>query len=169
MLGGYAVAERLHVSAPISAVVAGLVIGNQGRAQGMSDLTRDYLDKFWTLVDEVLNAVLFVLIGFELMTLTLTKSALVAGAVAVPIVLFARFASVAVPVSALSHWRPFSPGTIRVLTWGGLRGGISVALALSLPKMARKDLIVAMTYAVVTFSILVQGLTLGRVARRFRA
>jgi CPA1 family monovalent cation:H+ antiporter len=169
VLGGYAAAERLHVSAPISAVVAGLIIGNQGRSQGMSDVTRDHLDKFWALVDEVLNAVLFVLVGFEVIRLTLTTQSVLAGVAVIPVVLVARWVSVALPITALSPLGTFPPGTIRVLTWGGLRGGISVALALSLPATSPKGLIVTMTYLVVAFSILVQGLTLGRVARRFGA
>jgi len=167
VLGGYALAERVYVSAPIAAVVAGLVIGNQGRARGMSDITRDHLDKFWALVDEILNAVLFVLIGFEVMRLTLTKETVLAGMLMIPVVLFARFVSVALPVGALGGRTRFARGTVAVLTWGGLRGGISVALALSSPNGAHKDLLVTMTYFVVAFSILVQGLTLGRLARRF--
>jgi CPA1 family monovalent cation:H+ antiporter len=167
VLGGYAAAERLHVSAPISAVVAGLVIGNQGRAEGMSDVTRDHLDKFWSLVDEILNSILFVLMGFEVIRLTLTKQTVLAGIVAIPVVLVARFVSVALPIATIARLSTFPPGTTRVLSWGGLRGGISVALALSLPAIAPKGLIVAMTYLVVAFSILVQGLTLGKVARRF--
>lgn len=169
VLGGYALAEHLHISAPISAVVAGLVIGNQGRARGMSDVTRDHLDKFWALVDEVLNAVLFVLVGFEVIRLTLTRDTILAGAIAIPAVLAARFCSVALPITALARWVKFRPGTIRVLTWGGLRGGISVALALSTPAGSEKDLIVTMTYIVVVFSVLIQGLTLGRLARKFCA
>jgi CPA1 family monovalent cation:H+ antiporter len=169
VLGGYALAERLHVSAPIAAVVAGLVIGNHGRQHGMSDVTRDHLDKFWELVDEVLNAVLFVLVGLEFIQLTLTRDTIVAGACAIPIVLFARWLSVLIPVRALARRSRFARGTVRLLTWGGLRGGISVALALSLGNLASKGLLLTMTYFVVSFSILVQGLTLARVARRFTA
>ncbi len=167
VLGGYALAERLHVSAPISAVVGGLVIGNQGRAHGMSDETRDYLDKFWTLADDILNAILFILVGFEVMRLKLDRQTVLAGIVAIPLVLVARLVSVAVPVGALWRAGTFPRGTVRVLTWGGLRGGISVALALSLPALPSKGLIVTMTYLVVGFSILVQGLTLSRVAAKF--
>jgi CPA1 family monovalent cation:H+ antiporter len=167
VLGGYACAEHLHVSAPISAVVAGLVIGNQGRSQGMSDVTRDHLDKFWSLVDGILNAVLFVLMGFELVRLTLTKDTVAAGVIMIPAVLLARFLSVAFPVLVLRRWAKFARGTVSVLTWGGLRGGISVALSLSLPAGHQKNLIVTMTYLVVAFSILVQGLTLKKLAQRF--
>jgi CPA1 family monovalent cation:H+ antiporter len=167
VLGGYAVAERLHISAPLSAVTAGLVIGNQGRALGMSDVTRDHLDKFWSLIDEVLNAVLFVLVGFEVIRLELTGTTIAAGLLLIPVVLLARFLSVAAPFVAVARFVRPERGTLAVLTWGGLRGGISVALALSTPPGPERDVIVAMTYFVVVFSVLVQGLTLGRLARRF--
>ncbi|NUP12397.1 MAG: sodium:proton antiporter [Polyangiaceae bacterium] len=169
VLGGYALAERLHVSAPLAAVVAGLVIGNEGRAHGMSDVTRDHLDKFWSLVDEVLNAVLFILVGLEVIRLTLTRDTVVTGLLMIPLVLLARFLSVAAPVQLLGGRRVFARGTIALLTWGGLRGGISVALALSIPEGPTKGFIVTMTYFVVVFSILVQGLTLGQLARKFAA
>jgi CPA1 family monovalent cation:H+ antiporter len=166
VLGGYTLAERLHLSAPIAAVVAGLVIGNQGRAQGMSETTRDHLDKFWDLVDEIMNASLFVLVGFELIRLSLTRRAAVAGLCMIPVVLLARLVSVAAPIAALSRVTRFARGSLAVLTWGGLRGGISVALALSTPLGGEHDLLVSMTYFVVVFSIFAQGLTLSRVARR---
>jgi monovalent cation:H+ antiporter, CPA1 family len=169
VLGGYALAERLHLSAPLSAVTAGLVIGNQGRTHGMSDVTRDHLDKFWSLIDEILNAILFVLVGFEVIRLTLTGRTVIASLLLIPAVLLARFISVSIPLLGLSRWVRRGDGTIAVLTWGGLRGGISVALALSTPAGPERDLIVAMTYFVVVFSVLVQGLTLGRLARRFAA
>lgn len=169
VLGGYALAERLHISAPIAAVTAGLLIGNHGRTFGMSDVTRDHIDKFWSLVDEILNAVLFVLVGFEVIVLTLAGKAVVAGLLLIPAVLLARFVSVALPLRALSRLVRPSQGTAAVLTWGGLRGGISVALALSMPPGSERDVIVTMTYFVVVFSILVQGLTLGRLARRYRS
>jgi CPA1 family monovalent cation:H+ antiporter len=163
--GGYALAEKLHISAPIAIVVAGLLIGNHGRRFAMSDHTREHLDTFWELVDEVLNAVLFVMIGLEVMVLTLSVSNLVAGLLVIPVVLAARFVSVGLPVSLLRLFRQFSPRAVRVLTWGGLRGGISVALALSLPEVPEREPILAVTYMVVVFSILVQGLTIGRVVR----
>ncbi len=167
VLGGYALAEYIHISAPIAAVVAGLVIGSKGRSQGMSDVTRDHLDKFWLLIDEILNAVLFVLVGLEVVRLTLTRDTVLAGTIMIPVVLAARLFSVALPMMILAHWAKFARGTIRLLTWGGVRGGISLALALSTPTGAQKGLIVTMTYFVVAFSILVQGSTLGRLARRF--
>lgn len=160
--GGYAFAEFVHVSAPIAMVVAGLLIGNHGRAFAMSDKTREHLDDFWELVDEVLNAVLFVLIGMEIIVLSLAVPHLVAGLAAIVVVLFARFVSVALPVQLMAIKRAFAKGTIKVLTWGGLRGGISIALALSLPAGPERELILTATYMVVIFSVLVQGLTFGR-------
>jgi CPA1 family monovalent cation:H+ antiporter len=167
VFGGYALAESLHLSAPLAAVVAGLVIGNQGRVHGMSDLTRDHLDKFWSLVDYVMNAALFVLVGFELIRVSVSGHALMAGLAMIPVVLVARLASVAGPLFALSRVVHFAPGSAWILTWGGLRGGISVALALSMAAGRERDLIVAMTYFVVVFSVFVQGLTLSRLARRW--
>lgn len=164
--GGYALAEALHVSAPIAMVVAGLLIGNHGRAYAMSPRTREHLDQFWELVDEILNAVLFVLIGLEIIVLSLAISHLVAGLAAVVIVLVARFISVALPIRALGFVRAFQPGTIQVLTWGGLRGGISIALALSLPASPQRELILTVTYVVVIFSVLIQGLSFGRLIQR---
>lgn len=167
VLGGYALADRLGISAAIAAVVSGLLIGNQGRLLGMSDVTRDHVDKFWMLIDEVLNTILFALVGFELIRLTLTTSAVVAGLIAVPIVLVARFISVAAPIAAVRRWVHFARGAIPILTWGGLRGGISVALALSLPAMPEREIVVTITYFVVVFSVLVQGLSLRRLVLRY--
>lgn len=168
VVAGYAAAERLHVSAPIAAVVSGLLIGNHGRALGMSEVTRENLDRFWSLIDEILNAILFVLVGFELIRVHFAGGTLAAGLCAVGIVLFARALSVSVPVAVLSRIRPLPRGSLAILTWGGLRGGVSVALALSIPTSdGARSLIVGMTWVVVVFSILAQGLTLARVARRF--
>jgi len=164
--GGYALADALHLSGPIAIVVAGLLIGNHGRLLAMSETTRRNLDTFWELIDVVLNAVLFVLIGMELLVVSLRIDYLAAGLVAIPIVLLARFASVGAPVLAMRLFRRFSPKAVRLLTWGGLRGGISVALALSLPPGGARDLLITVTYVVVVFSILVQGLTVGRLVRR---
>ena len=163
--GGYSLAEAIDVSAPIAIVVAGLVIGNHGRAFAMSDKTREHLDPFWELVDEILNAVLFVLMGLEVLTLVFDWKVVTAGLIAIITVLAARFISVALPILAMQFKRTFTQGAIKVLTWGGLRGGISIALALSLPPSPERDLILAVTYMVVVFSVLVQGLTLGHVIR----
>jgi CPA1 family monovalent cation:H+ antiporter len=164
--GGYATAEHLHISAPIAIVVAGLLIGNHGRLAAMSEKTREHLDTFWELVDEILNAVLFVLIGLEVLVISLREDYLLAGALAIPLILIVRFVSVGLPVSVMRSFRSFSPGVVPILTWAGLRGGISVALALSLPGGEMRDLLLTVTYVVVVFSILVQGLSLGPLVRR---
>ena len=164
--GGYALAQSLHTSGPLAVVVAGLFIGNRGRLLAMSDTTREHLDTFWELVDEILNAVLFVLIGLELLVLDFRPSYLWAVLLAIPVVLGARLISVNIPISLFRLHQTFHPYTVRLMVWGGLRGGISVALALSLPPSPERDLLIALTYGVVVFSVLVQGLTVGRVARR---
>jgi len=166
--GGYALARYLHISGPLAMVVTGLIIGNQGRALAMSDTTRRYLDMFWELLDEILNAVLFVLIGMEVLLISFSVPVLVAGAVAIVVTLLARCLAVGLPVAALGGRFGLPAGSWRVLTWGGLRGGISVALALSLPVGPHRDTVLALTYCVVVFSILVQGLTIGRVVRASR-
>ncbi len=165
VMGGYALASFLHVSGPIAVVVAGLLIGNHGRMFGMSDHTREHLDTFWELIDEILNAVLFVLIGLEVLILPFTNDVLLASALLIPLVLTARFISVGIPVSLMRKTREFSPGAVKILTWGGLRGGISVALALSLPPGEAREIILAITYVIVVFSILIQGLTIGRLVK----
>jgi CPA1 family monovalent cation:H+ antiporter len=164
--GGFALADVLHISGPLAIVVAGLLIGNHGRLLAMSERTRDRLDTFWELLDEVLNAVLFVLIGLELLILTFSRMYFIAGLLLIPLVLVARFLSVGFPVIILRLFRSFSPNVIKILTWGGLRGGISVALALSLPPGENRDTILAITYVIVVFSIIVQGLTIGRLVRK---
>jgi len=163
--GGYALANHLHVSGPLAMVVTGLVVGNQGRARAMSDTTRRYVDMFWELIDEILNAVLFVLIGMEVLLVTLSFPLMVAGAAVIVVTLLARLLSVGLPVRLLGRRLGLPQRAWRVLTWGGLRGGISVALALSLPPGPERDSVLALTYCVVVFSILVQGLTIGRVIR----
>lgn len=164
--GGYALASTWHVSGPLAVVAAGLLIGNHGRRLAMSDRTREHLDTFWELVDEILNAVLFVLIGLEVVVLPLRGLYLLAGVGAIPLVLAARLLSVGLPMTLFRSWRSFTPHAVKIMTWGGLRGGISVALALSLPAGEMRDLLLTVTYVVVTFSILVQGLTIPLLLRR---
>ena len=164
--GGYELAVALHVSAPIMAVSAGLLIGDVGAKHGMSEETRKYVDAFWKLIDEVLNAVLFLMIGFEVFAVAFTMDNVTAGIAAIALALVARLSAVAVPVMILHPFRDFSKGVIPIMTWGGLKGGISVALALSLPDSEWKPLILTATYIVVIFSIIVQGLTVAPLANR---
>jgi CPA1 family monovalent cation:H+ antiporter len=167
VMGVYSLAWSLHSSGPIAVVVAGILIGNRGRALAMSEEVTDYLEKFWELLDEILNALLFMLIGIEVLVVSFTGRTLAAGAIMIAIVLAARFVSVAVPIRIIGLRRSFPPGVVRILTWAGLRGGISVALALSLPPGPERNLILTSTYLVVLFSIVVQGLTIKKVLRRF--
>ena len=161
--GGSTAAAGLHLSAPIAVVVAGLMIGNHGRRDAMSNKTVQHLDTFWELVDEILNAVLFLIIGLEIMVLDFSPAVWIAGLVLAAVVLACRLVSVGIPVNVLRRTgREFHPHAVKILTWGGLRGGISVALALSIPAGSERDLIVAVTYVIVVLSILVQGLTIGR-------
>ncbi|MCH8886695.1 MAG: sodium:proton antiporter [SAR324 cluster bacterium] len=164
--GTYSIAHHLHTSGPIAEVVAGLLIGNYGTRFAMSESTRLHLLTFWEIVDGILNSLLFLLIGMEVLALNLMATYLLPAALAIPVVLLARSIGVGVPVSVLSLFRTFTPGAMPILIWGGLRGGISVALALSLPESPFRDTILAATYAVVVFSIIVQGLTIGPLARR---
>jgi CPA1 family monovalent cation:H+ antiporter len=166
VMGGYALADRIHTSGPIAMVVAGLLIGNHGRSYAMSDNTRERLDDFWELMDEIMNALLFMLMGLEMLILPFTTALLIAGLAAIVIALFARWSSVAGAVLLMRTFRPFSPGAVKILTWGGLRGGISVALALSIPEVPERSTIVIITYIIVVFSILVQGMTLGKLVRK---
>lgn len=163
VMGCVGLADLIHTSGPIAVVMAGLLIGNHGRQWAMSETTREYLDSFWELLDELLNSILFVLIGLEVLILHVEPSYLAAGVIAIPLVLAARWLSVVVQVKGLSLVRDFDRKTITLLTWGGLRGGVSVALALSLPPGPMRNAVVTITYMVVVFSILGQGLTLNRV------
>ncbi len=168
VMGGYTLAHHLHTSGPIAVVVAGLLIGNLGRAHAMSAITRERLDNFWELLDEILNVILFVLIGLEVLILELKGVYLLAGLLAIPLILLSRLISVGMPITLLRAISDttFSKNAVKILVWGGLKGGISVALALTLPPGAMRDVFLVMTYIIVIFSITVQGLTIGRVAKR---
>ena len=164
--GGYQLALWLHVSAPIMAVCAGLLIGDEMTAHAMTQKTRDYVDAFWKLLDEILNAILFLMIGLEVFAIAFSIGAITAGLLAIGLSLLARWCAVIVPIMVLRPFRDFSQGVVPIMTWGGLKGGISVALALSLPESEFKPLILTVTYIVVLFSIIVQGLTVAPMARR---
>lgn len=153
------IADKLHLSGPIAVVLAGLFLGNHGRRFAMSETTTDHLEKFWELTDGILNALLFLLIGLEVFAVSLEASHLLAGLILIPVVLGARGAAAALPLTIMGRFRKFDPGTLPILVWSGLRGGISVALVLSLPSFAHKNVLVTATYVVVLFSILAQGLT----------
>lgn len=164
--GTYALAAKLHMSGPIAVVIAGLLIGHRGPLDALSEQTQRYLFGFWTLIDEILNSVLFLLIGLEVLVLRLDQSFVWFAAIAVPLVLVARLFAVSIPVLVLGRVHSFVRGTIPVLTWGGLRGGISIALVLSLPEGPEKPMILAATYSVVLFTIIVQGLSLRTLVER---
>ena len=162
----YALALSLHMSGPIAMVVAGLFIGNRGVKFAMSDQTREYVLTFWTLIDEILNSVLFLLIGLEVLVVAAGGNYFWIGLLAIPVTLLARTLSVVIPVTVLSLWKTFTRGAVPLLIWGGLRGGIAVALALSLPESRYKAVILSITYGVVLFSIIVQGLTVKRLVKK---
>lgn len=166
VMGGYLIADLIHVSGPLAMVVSGIIIGNKSRSAAVSDVTRDYLEKFWELIDEMLNAFLFMLIGFEMLVIKFEPMVMLVGIISIIIVLFARWVSVALPVTLLRFRMTFEKNAIAILTWGGLRGGLSVALALSLPENMYRNQFVTITYIIVIFSILVQGLTIGKLYRR---
>ena len=162
----YAIVMALHMSGPIAIVVAGLFIGNRGVKYAMSEETRKDVMTFWTLTDEILNSILFLLIGLEVLVVAENAGLVGFALLAIPVTLFARVLSVGVPVLLLSRWQSFTKGATPVLIWGGLRGGIAVALALSLPEVEYKSTILAITYGVVLFSIIVQGLTVKPLVKR---
>jgi len=166
VMGGTLLAQKLHVSAPLAMVVAGLIVGNDTiRESAMSQVTEQYVDKFWELVDVLLNTLLFVMIGMELLVLTFEKEYFLAGVLAIPAILFARYLSLLLPIKFYTKKLDFVKNTNALMTWGGLRGGISIALALSLTSEMHKDLFLVMTYTVVVFSIVGQGLTVGKVIK----
>ncbi len=166
VMGGYLLATNLHVSGPLAMVVAGIIIGNKGAREAMSDTTKDYINKFWELIDEMLNALLFLLIGFEMIILNFDKKVILIGLIAIIVTLSGRYISVFIPTLFMSYKKTFDRNMLPILTWGGLRGGISVALALSLPKGEFRTIIVSITYINVVFSILIQGLTIGKLAKK---
>ena len=168
VLGGYALASHWHLSGPLAMVMIGLMIGNHGRSMAMSDKTRHYVDLFWELIDEILNAILFVLIGLEVVMITFSSNLFMAGGLTILITLLARLIVVGITTTTFHKQLELPSGAWKVLTWGGLRGGISVALVLQLPDGTERDILLALTYAVVVFSILIQGLSIGKVARTLR-
>jgi CPA1 family monovalent cation:H+ antiporter len=168
VMGGSAIAPMFHFSGPLAMVVAGLFIGNKGTREAMSDVTLDYVYKFWEMVDEIFNAILFVLIGLELLIIPFETSFLYLGLCAIVIIIISRYISLIIPSFIFNFGKEFPKNTYLIMTWGGLRGGISIALALSLTEGMQRNLIVSITYIVVLFSILVQGLSLERVVRKLK-
>jgi CPA1 family monovalent cation:H+ antiporter len=167
VMGGTLLAHHFHLSAPLAMVAAGLVVGNDTiRESSMSEVTEQYVDKFWELVDVLLNTLLFVMIGMELLILTFNGKYLLAGVLSIPLLLFARYLSLLLPIKLYAKKLDFVKNTNLIMTWGGLRGGISIALALSLTPLMERDLFLVMTYTIVVFSIVVQGLTMGSVIKK---
>jgi CPA1 family monovalent cation:H+ antiporter len=169
VMGGYLLASFMDVSGPLAMVVAGIIFGNKGTSQAMSDTTKDYLHKFWELIDNILNALLFLLIGFEMILLEFDLRIISIGLIAIVVALAGRYISVFIPTLFMSYKRTFERNMLPILTWGGLRGGISVALALSLPRGEFRNILVSITYIIVVFSILVQGMTIGKLASKLTA
>jgi CPA1 family monovalent cation:H+ antiporter len=166
VMGGYALAHNIHVSGPLAMVVAGLITGNHGRNYGMSETTIEYVDKFWEIIDEILNSILFVLIGLELLVIQTNKTIILIAFILIFITLITRYLSVWIPSMTIMQKEKITRKTLLILTWGGLRGGISIALALSIQPEYNKDMWVTITFVIVCFSILVQGLTIGKLARK---
>ncbi len=167
VMAGTVLAERLHVSAPLAMVTAGLFIGNDIVRQGaMSELTETYVDKFWELMDILLNTILFVLIGMEMLALEFKGIYILAGLIAIPVVLISRYTSLILPVNFFKRKLNFVPHTAKIMTWAGLRGGISIALALGLTEVMHRELFLVITYVVVVFSILAQGLSVGKMVKK---
>ena len=167
VMAGTVIAQKLHISAPLAMVTAGLYVGNDTvRHSAMSKITENYVDKFWELIDILLNTILFVLIGMEMLVLSFEMSYFIAGMVAVPVILICRYLSLLLPIKFFEKKLDFVPRTNLIMTWGGLRGGISIALALGLSQEMHRDLFLVITYIVVVFSILVQGLTVGKLVKK---
>jgi CPA1 family monovalent cation:H+ antiporter len=166
VMGGYLIASYFHISGPLAMVAAGLLIGNYGKKTAMSDLTKEYLSKFWELIDEILNAILFLFIGLELLIIKNFNDYWEISLVTIFVVLFARFISIWIPSIIVPFKPKLSRGTLTMLVWGGLRGGVSIALVLSVNNPEYKELLLEMTYFVVVFSIFVQGLTVGKVSQK---
>ena len=164
---GTVVAQKFHLSAPLAMVAAGLVVGNDTlRDSSMSEITETYVDKFWELIDILLNTLLFVLIGMEMLVLTFELNYVIAGVLSIPIILVCRYLSLLLPINFFKEKLDFVPNTTLIMTWGGLRGGISIALALGLTQDMHRDLFLVITYVVVVFSIIVQGLTVGKMIKK---
>jgi CPA1 family monovalent cation:H+ antiporter len=166
VMGGYLIASSIHISSPLTMVAAGLIIGNYGKKVAMSEITKDYLTKFWELIDEILNAVLFLFIGFELLLIKDFETYWIISLAAIFIVLFARFVSIWIPSLIVPFKPKLSRGSLTMLVWGGLRGGVSIALVLSINSIGYKELLLEMTYFVVVFSIIVQGLSVGKLSKK---
>ena len=167
VMGGTVIAQQLHLSAPLAMVTAGLIVGNDTvRDSAMSDTTERYVDKFWELIDILLNAVLFVMIGMEMLVLVVKGAYITAGLIAIPLILACRYLSLLIPINFFKKKLDFVPNTNLIMTWGGLRGGISIALALGLTNEMHRDLFLVITYIVVIFSIIVQGLTVGKLVKK---
>tara|TARA_R110000868_G_scaffold322991_1_gene583922 strand:- start:205 stop:1440 length:1236 start_codon:yes stop_codon:yes gene_type:complete len=164
---GTVIAQKIHISAPLAMVTAGLVVGNDRlRDTSMSEITETYVDKFWELIDILLNTLLFVLIGMEMLVLTFKVDYILAGLVAIPVILICRYLSLLLPINFFKEKLDFVPNTNLIMTWGGLRGGISIALALGLSEEMNRDMFLVITYVVVVFSIIVQGLTVGKLVKK---
>lgn len=165
---GYSLANSIHVSAPLAIIVSGIVMGNRGRKGGLSVTSRDYLNKFWELIDEIFNAILFLLIGLGMVVIRINSTLMLIALLMVLLVLLARWLSVLLPITLLKFKMRFERHAIAILTWGGLRGGLSVAMALSIPQAMHRNEFVAITYVIVVFSVVVQGLTIGKLTQKLQ-
>ncbi len=163
---GYALADHLHLSGPLAIIIAGIIIGTKGKRKGFSEITRDHLLKFWDMLDEIFNAILFLLMGLEMLVIKIDPTVMLIGFIMIFVVLFARYICVFLPIAVLRFWIKFEKNAIAMLTWGGLRGGLSVAMALSLPEAMHRNEFVLITYLIVIFSVTVQGLTIGKLAQK---